>query len=125
MRFKYIRSLEALFESTPQAVLQLVFIMRIEKYGDDNIDVQFPVLIISIVQSIISMTNSMLNADNMYMARKKFAKYKKRFPPSRHFLKHALLRLCEITYRIGLFALFWTVVGGMQFCFLLLYELIW
>ena len=68
------------------------------------------------------MTNSMLNADNAYMARDKFKKAKKRFPPNIEFLKHGLLRLSEIIYRIGLFSLFWTVVGGFSFCFLIAFE---
>ena len=119
MRFKYIRSLEALFESTPQSVLQLVYIMRI---GDINI-INDPIIIISIFQSILSMTNAMIASDNAYMARAKFKKHKKKLPPSTAYLKHFLIRWCEISYRVGLFALFWTVVGGEWFCVLFAYEL--
>ena len=107
-RFKYIRQLEALYESTPQAILQLVYLMRTGEFLD-------PIVIISILQSIISMTNSMLNADSSYMVRDKFSKYKKKFPPSIEFISHLLLRLSEITYRIMLAAIFWTVVGGLPF----------
>ena len=107
-RFKYIRQLEALYESTPQAILQLVYLMRTGEFAD-------PIVIISILQSIISMTNSMLNADSSYMARDKFFKHKQKFPPSIEFCKHLLLRLSEITYRIMLAAIFWTVVGGLPF----------
>ena len=118
MRFKYIRSLEALFESTPQAVLQLVYTMRIGKFG--NI-----IVIISIIQSIISMTNSMINNDSTYMKSDKFALYRKRFPkPSVEYILHALLRGSEISYRIFLFSLFWTVVSGFGFIILFLYELL-
>ena len=81
------------------------------------------VIIISIFQSILSMTNSMLASDNAYMAREKFKKHKRRFPPSIDFLKHFLVRLSEISHRVGLFAIFWTVVGGEWFCVLLGYEL--
>merc|ERR1712154_590391 len=45
--FKYIRSLEAIFESIPQSVLQLVFIMRT---GDGNTDLQV-ISLLSIFQS--------------------------------------------------------------------------
>ena len=117
MRFKYIRSLEALFESTPQAVVQLVYLMR----TGDSSDI---VIMISALQSILSMTNSMLSSDNAYMARPKFKKYRKRLPPSSQFLKHGLVRLSEISYRVGLFSIFWTVVGGQWFCILLSYELL-
>ena len=116
MRFKYIRSLEALFESTPQSVLQLVYLMRTSDFDDIVIG-------ISIFQSILSMTNSMLASDNAYMAREKFQQHKERFPPSIQFLKHFLVRLSEISYRVGLFAIFWTVVGGEWFSVLLGYEL--
>ena len=118
MRFKYIRSLEALFESTPQAVLQLVYLMRTSKFTGNGI------FIISILQSIISMTNSMLNADNAYMQRDVFKADKRRLPPSLGFIKHSLLRLCEITHRIFLLALFWTVVGGAGFCVVFAFECI-
>ena len=120
MRFKYIRSLEALFESTPQSVLQLVYIMRTGKIDLIN----DPIIVISIFQSLLSMTNSMLASDNAYMAREKFKKHRKRFPPSVAFLKHFLVRWSEISYRVGLFSLFWTVVGGEWFSVLLGYELI-
>ena len=63
----------------------------------------------SIIQSIISMTNSILKNDNVYMTVPKFKKYKKRLPPSWPFIKHLIARLSEVIYRIGLFALFWSV----------------
>ena len=78
---------------------------------------------ISILQSIVSLTTSMINADNAYMTRGYFKEYKKRFPPSIKFSKHAFLRLCEIAYRVGLFSIFWTVVGGEGFIVLLIVEL--
>ena len=70
------------------------------------------------------MTNSMLASDNAYMAREKFKDHKKRLPPSIKFLKHFLVRLSEIAYRVGLFALFWTVVGGQWFVILLGVEMV-
>ena len=125
MRFKYIQSLEALFESTPQAVLQLVYLMSTSEFvvndDGDNYSTTAMVIVISICQSIISMTNSMLSSDNAYMARDKFKDYKKRLPPSIKFLKHFLVRLSEISYRVGLFTLFWTVDGGQWFALLLYY----
>ena len=122
MRFKYIRSLEALFESTPQAVLQLVYLMRTGEIDNTN---QQIIIIISLFQSILSMTNSILASDNAYMARDKFKDDKKRLPPSIPFLKHFVVRLSEISYRVGLFALFWTVVGGQWFAVLLGFEMLW
>ena len=115
--FKYLRSLEALFEATPQAVLQLVHVMRTESFE--------AIFIISIIQSIISMSNSMLNEDNAYMTHPQWKSYKKRFPiPHFNFLKHWLFRALEITSRIFIFALFWTVVGGLSFSILLGFEVL-
>ena len=115
MRFKYLRSLEAIFEATPQAVLQLVYVMRTKSFE--------AIFLISIFQSVLSMTNSMINADNVYMTNKKWDKYKKKFPvPSVFFLKHGLFRLFEIASRIGVLAIFWTVVGGEGFSILMFVE---
>ena len=75
VRFKYIRSLE---------MLQLVYIMRIEESADI-------IFRISIIQSILSMTNSMLNSDNTYMAREKFKKHRRRFPPTKEFLQQTTI----------------------------------
>lgn len=106
LRFKYLRSFEALFEAAPQAVVQLVYVMRTKQIEE--------VFILSIFQSIVSMTNSMVNEDNAYMAHPKWKNYKKRLPiPHVDFLRHAFFRASEITCRIGLFSLFWTVAGGV------------
>ena len=89
-------------------MLQLVYVMRTGK-----VEIIFA---ISIIQSILSITNSMLNADNSYMTLSKWDKYEKRLPIQRYeFLQHGIIRLTEISPRIGLFAIFWTVVGGIYF----------
>eukprot|EP01083_Nonionella_stella_P147989 467791_1 len=95
LSFKYVRSMEAIFESVPEAVLQLVYVMRVgTKIDRDQI-----IFIISIVQSVISMTNSILNNDYTMMKDDKWAKYKQRLPPSFEFFKHAICRLSEIIHR--------------------------
>eukprot|EP01083_Nonionella_stella_P185927 679426_1 len=121
LSFKYVRNMEAVFESIPEAVLQLVYVMRV---GMSKIDENQIIFIISIVQSIVSMTNSILNNDYTMMKEEKWDKYKKRFPPSVEFLKHALCRISEIIYRIGLLALFWTVCEGEAFSIMLGFELL-
>ena len=118
--FKYIRSLEATFESTPQAVLQLVYIMRTEQFGSGSSSTLTETRIIfflSIFQSVLSMTNSILKDDNSRgMQGKIWKKYRKRFPiPSIYFLSHAISRLSQVVSRVGILALFWTVVGGFGF----------
>eukprot|EP01083_Nonionella_stella_P315883 1142365_1 len=124
--FKYVRSLEAVFESIPQSVLQLVFIIRAgNAYHGGNSELLI-ISYISIFQSIVSMTNSIIKNDNVYMTADKWKKHRQRLPPTVPFLKHALCRLSEVVYRIGitLLALFWTVCGGEAFSVLLAVEIL-
>eukprot|EP01084_Bolivina_argentea_P042130 77719_1 len=116
LSFKYVRNFEAVFESIPQSVLQLVFVMRT---GDVNL-----IFIISIIQSTISMTNSVLNNDATQMQDDKWKQHKQRLPPTFGFIKHAISRLSEVVYRIGLLALFWTVCGGLPFGIMLAIDLL-
>eukprot|EP01083_Nonionella_stella_P090534 252894_1 len=123
--FKFVRNLEAIFESIPQAILQLVFIIRTsgQYEGENNVFLTY-ISIISIIQSIISMTNSILKNDNIQMNLPKWKKHKQRLPPTIPFLKHAVSRLSEVMYRIGLLALFWTVCEGLAFGILMCVELV-
>eukprot|EP01083_Nonionella_stella_P166299 555701_1 len=116
LSFKYVRNFEAVFESIPESVLQLVFIMRLP---EQHIDAIF---IVSIIQSIISMTNSILNNDYTQMQEDKWKPYKQRLPPTWKCFKHALSRLSEVVYRIGLLALFWCVCGGWPFSIMLGFD---
>eukprot|EP01084_Bolivina_argentea_P053570 98344_1 len=111
---KYIRSLEAVFESIPQSVLQMVFLIRTggQYEGDTTLLI---ISCLSVFQSVISMTNSIIKNDNLYMDVPRFKKHKKRLPPSWPFIKHAICRLSEVFYRISLLSLFWTVCGGPVF----------
>merc|ERR1711971_631030 len=99
------------------SVLQMVFLIRTGgQYEGDN-----ALLIIScasIFQSILSMTNSIIKNDNLYMDVPKFKKHKQRLPPSWPFAKHALCRLSEIFYRIALLSLIWTSCRGLTFAIL-------
>ena len=122
--FKYVRTLEAIFESIPQSVLQLVFIIRTGWKSEERGAV-LVISILSIVQSIISMTNCILNNDNIYMTLPKWKKHKQRLPPTLPFIKHAICRLSEVIYRIGLCALFWVVCGGLPFSILIVVEFIY
>ena len=116
MAFKNIRCLEAIFESTPQCCLQLVYVLRTSDLNT--------IFIISIIQSMLSIANSMINEDNAFMKDPKWKSYKKRFPiPTIQFLRHFSFRMCEICCRIGMLALFWCYVGGLWFGVMLGFEL--
>eukprot|EP01084_Bolivina_argentea_P109379 195510_1 len=116
LSFKYIRNLEAVFESIPEAVLQLVYVMRTSKIGY--------IFMFSIAQSIISMTNSILNNDHTQMQSDRFKSYKQRLPPTFNCFKHSIARLSEVIYRLGLLSLFWSVCGGLALGILLAVELL-
>eukprot|EP01083_Nonionella_stella_P005895 17018_1 len=118
LSFKYVRSLEATFESIPESVLQLVYVMRTSQFE--------PIFFISILQSIASMTNSMLNNDYTLMVDDKWKNYKKRcLPgPTIEFCRHALSRFAEIVYRIGLLSLIWVVCGGETFVAIMAIEVV-
>eukprot|EP01084_Bolivina_argentea_P251735 422336_1 len=113
--FKYIRNIEAIFESMPQSILQLVFAMR-----TSQIEIIYA---LSVFQSILSMTNSIINNDNTQMTSLTFQRYKKKFPPSIKFCQHFFIRASEVIYRIGLLSLIWTVCGGISFAVIISYEL--
>ena len=122
--------MESVFESMPQATLQLVYIMRIgfnnenKNENSDSDEYNGIVFFLSISQSIISMTNSILKEDNIRgMQGQKWKKYKKRLPPTKKFFKHFLSRLSQVISRIFVLSLFWTVVGGMGFGILMIFEL--
>eukprot|EP01084_Bolivina_argentea_P290313 498633_1 len=118
LSFKYIRNFEAIFESIPQSILQLVYVIRTGETGTD-----IAIFAISIIQSIVSMTNSVINSDNTQMVDDKWKKYRQRFPPTKQFAKHALCRFSEVIYRIGLLSLFWSICEGYAFCILLGFEI--
>ena len=107
--FKYIRFLEASFESTPQAILQCVYLLNINGFNNNSI------VIISILQSIYSITNSLVNNDLSQMKSRKYKKNRKRFPPSKEFLKHFISRMSQVISRIGILALSWIILGGYLF----------
>merc|ERR1712130_1088407 len=108
LSFKYVRQMEAVFESIPESMLQTVYVMRTSNIIN-------PIFIISINLSIISMTLSILNHDAIRMQDEKWEKYKEKCLPSRQFMQHAIIRYSEVSYRIGLLSLLWTVCRGQVF----------
>eukprot|EP01084_Bolivina_argentea_P292018 501941_1 len=116
LSFKYIRQMEAVFESIPESVLQLVYVLRTSSIKT--------IFVLSIIQSMISMTNSVLNQDYTRMQEEKWKKYKQKLPPTIQFFKHAMFRFSEVAYRVGLLSLLWTVCGGFIFSIIAFIELL-
>ena len=122
--FKFLRNLEAVFESIPQSVLQLVFLMRTKwnfntsstnNNSSSNSQLFLAISFLSIFQCIVSMANSVIKNDNGQMTLPKWKRHKRRCPPTVEFGKHALSRVSEVVYRIGLLSLIWTVCEGLAF----------
>eukprot|EP01083_Nonionella_stella_P076748 209286_1 len=122
--FKTVRNLEATFESLPQSILQLVFIVRTNELNHYDSITLTVISILSIIQSTVSMANSILKNDNIFMNASKFKKHRQRLPPTIPFVKHAICRLSEIVSRIGLLSLIWVACGGMAFGILAGSELV-
>jgi len=116
LNFRYIRTLQAMLQSVPSALLLLRY-MLITGHSDT-------ILIVSIACSIWSITDSTLNEDNAWMIGSEWETHKRRLPPSWNFVKHALCRMSEVTYRIALLALIWTVCGDAVFASAVLMELL-
>lgn len=109
--------MEATYESMPQSILQLIYLMRTGTFS--------LVIGLSIIQSLASMTNSMLREDNSRgMQGTKWKKWKKRLPPTRQFLKHAVCRASQVVSRVATLSLLWTVVGGLGFSLVASFEVL-
>ena len=115
--------METVYESTPQSVLQVVFILSNYKNSHYNVDTN--VFLISITFSFLSMTSSIISQDMSKMVNKKWKSYKKKmFPPSFQLIKHVFIRLVEITHRVLILSLFWYVFGNIIFLCVISFELI-
>ena len=80
--------------------------------------------ILSILQSIISMTNSIVKNDNAKMALSQFKQHHKRFSSTKEFLKHSISRASHVLYPIGLLLLKWTVCQGTIFSIVCVFEIL-
>ena len=62
IRFKNLRFFEAIYESIPQAILQLAYVMQSSKNEFNN-----TLFIVSICQSIVSLSMSVVKLDQVYI----------------------------------------------------------
>lgn len=117
LRFRFIRSLEGLYEASVQAVFQLVYVMRAGRAGH-------PLFLVSIIFSIISSVMAAVSRDNVYIAEAEWIVQSENWKKLLiNQIRRFLFRFLEIIARVGCLAIFWTVVGGFWFTFLIIGEL--
>ena len=111
---RWIQSLEAIWESTPQALIQLFYIVQISTVG------KRPnwIVLVSFGYSILSIANKSTSEDKLAFKRKyqTFSKSKK------GYLVRVLFRIIDVTYRTSIIFLIWILFGGFWLITVLLLE---
>eukprot|EP01084_Bolivina_argentea_P027755 51561_1 len=105
---RYIHLLEAVFESTPQILLSIGYILK-QYVRQTNID---PIVIASTLFSLWSLVSSVTSDDTIIFIR------------CVYLVRIILWRLFEITSRICLLIFFWINVGGFALVIMLAVECI-
>ena len=103
----WLQKLEATFESLPQAILQLSFLMT------DNSNINVTIIVSSLLLSLLSMAERFERDDKVFF---EFNCYyiTKSDPPyiSIGYLFRFIWRLLEISTRIFVLVLVWNIIGG-------------
>ena len=103
----WIHFLESLFNSFPQSLIQLYFIVQ------TGFSLNNTLIIISVIFSVISLTSSMMMQHN------------KEFNSSIFDAKiGAIFRFYDIFYRLSVLSLIWIILGGAAMFVVLLGELV-
>ncbi|ETO03910.1 hypothetical protein RFI_33492, partial [Reticulomyxa filosa] len=98
--------MEALLESGPQALLQIVYVLvKDNTFGASPSDA---LVFISLIFSVLTLS-SRLVFDDQYLF---VPNANKMFPPSPAFLFRAFFRFCEVTARLLTLAYIWVIFGG-------------
>eukprot|EP01084_Bolivina_argentea_P035758 66250_1 len=98
IQLRWIRKMESVLESAPQAWIQLVYVFSLNNSKDISIIVQ-----ISLLFSILSITSSVVRSDEWIIREETNAN--KMCPPNWRFIIRSIFRLCEITTRICIMSL--------------------
>ncbi len=108
---KYIQKLEGIYESTPQALLQLVFCVKTGTFSGN------PLVAASLIFSIINLSFRQVT-DDAQLVRKDSRK-----PSfSEDYIFRVLFRVVDVSHRIVILAMVWLALGGFALVFILLVE---
>ena len=133
---RWIQSLEAVLESTPQAFIQLFYIAKTSVYGETaNI-----VVFLSLIYSIWSIANKSTSEDKIAFKRvyQNIKKSKKNMYDGGYiggkekyawydrinwgYIARILYRIVDVIYRVSVFFLTWIVCGGVWAFIILVVE---
>ena len=96
LQLRWIRKMESVLESAPQAFIQLVYVLTL----NDNP----PVIVqLSLILSILSITSSVVRSDEWKV--EETTKANNKCPPNWRFITRAIFRLFEISTRLFVMAL--------------------
>eukprot|EP01083_Nonionella_stella_P097690 274579_1 len=100
LQLRWIRKMESVLESAPQAFLQLVYVLQLNAHTNESIPL---VVKISLLFSVFSITSSVVRSDEWKIREETNANVM--CPPNWRFVVRSLFRLLEITTRLFIMAL--------------------
>eukprot|EP01084_Bolivina_argentea_P170634 295681_1 len=117
---QYLQKLEGVFESTPQALLQLIYSIRLKSFSSSSL------VTISFFFSLISLSMRSVSDDKLLF--KETAKELNldisKCKLSFSYIRRVIFRIIDVSHRILLLSLVWIVIGGFAFSMLLIIECI-
>eukprot|EP01084_Bolivina_argentea_P042762 78832_1 len=116
---RYLQVLEATFESGPQILISMAFILKTHIWDG--------IVLVSIVVSLWTLTSRIASDDKSVLAAewRGIEFHYKRCPILnwRYIFRVIFWRFFEITNKITLYALIWLSMGGFSLIFVILFEL--
>ena len=111
---KWLQMLEAVFESFPQSLIQLLFIIKTQQFNS--------IVVVSLIFSILSLSNKVISDDSVYFDEDsgKTLTYKNKQDEaniSTEYIRRVIWRVFDVLYRLSILVLIWVVMGGLAlFC---------
>eukprot|EP01084_Bolivina_argentea_P207659 354257_1 len=121
---RWITSLEAAFESAPQALIQTIFLVKTGSFSANGI------IVISLIFSLWSIISKIMSDDRVISISEakhmqpSFKGIKTFSCISWSFLIRYLWRIFDVSSRILIASLLWIVLGGVQLSFIIAIEVV-
>eukprot|EP01083_Nonionella_stella_P223467 796392_1 len=115
---RWITALEAALESTPQTLIQLIYLVKTNSYD--------PLVMISFLSSLWNIIAKLMSDDKVIVKEKAKAanihvgKYCIYINP--FYMIRFIWRVCDVTSRIVLMLLIWYIIGGTYLAAIILFE---
>ena len=121
---KWIQSMEATYESTPQLIIQAYFLIKTDNYKNE-------LIVLSVIWSFISISMKAISEDKLMVYRgsesnfKMSTKYFKKFKCiNKFYMLRLFWRLFDLFYRISILLLIWLFLGTGFFLIIVCFELV-